>query len=87
MPPCYRIFPFILLNLVLSSLAALQAPVIMLSQNRADAQDRIRSELDFQVNRKAEMEIEELHLKLDEVHVEMLRAIERVAQHVNAGDA
>ena len=80
-------FPFILLNLVLSSLAALQAPVIMMSQNRADAKDRIRSELDFQVNRKAEMEIAELHLKLDEMRAEMLRAIELMGQRASAGDA
>jgi uncharacterized membrane protein len=80
-------FPFILLNLVLSSLAALQAPVIMMSQNRADAKDRIRSELDFQVNRKAELEIAELHVKLDEVRAEMLRAIELVDQRANAGEA
>ncbi len=77
-------FPFILLNLALSSLAALQAPVIMMSQNRADAKDRIRSELDFQVNRKAEMEIAELHAKLDDVRAELLRAIEMVAQHVKS---
>jgi len=53
-------YPFILLNLVLSMLAALQAPVIMMSQNRQDARDRIRSELDYQVNVKAEHEILEL---------------------------
>jgi uncharacterized membrane protein len=74
-------FPFILLNLVLSSLAALQAPVIMMSQNRADAKDRIRSELDYQVNRKAEMEIGELHMKMDEMRAELLRAIDLATQH------
>jgi uncharacterized membrane protein len=58
-------YPFILLNLVLSMLAALQAPVIMMSQNRQDAKDRIRSEADFQVNVKAEVEIAELHEKVD----------------------
>jgi uncharacterized membrane protein len=58
-------YPFILLNLVLSMLAALQAPVIMMSQNRQDAKDRIRSEADFQVNVKAEVEIAELHEKID----------------------
>jgi len=58
-------YPFILLNLVLSMLAALQAPVIMMSQNRQDAKDRIRSEADFQINVKAEVEIAELHEKLD----------------------
>jgi len=53
-------YPFILLNLFLSMLAAIQAPVIMMSQNRQDAKDRVRSELDYRVNLKAELEIEEL---------------------------
>ena len=57
-------YPFILLNLVLSMLAAIQAPVIMMSQNRQDAKDRVRSELDFQVNRRAESEIQALSRKL-----------------------
>ncbi len=58
-------YPFILLNLFLSMLAAIQAPVIMMSQNRQDAKDRVRSELDYQVNLKAELEIMELHEKFD----------------------
>jgi uncharacterized membrane protein len=58
-------YPFILLNLVLSGLAGLQAPVIMMSQNRQAARDRIAADLDFQVNRKAELEIEDLHMKMD----------------------
>jgi uncharacterized membrane protein len=57
-------YPFILLNLVLSMLAAIQAPVIMMSQNRQDAKDRVRSELDFQVNRRAESEIQALSRKI-----------------------
>jgi uncharacterized membrane protein len=57
-------YPFILLNLVLSMLAAIQAPVIMMSQNRQDAKDRVTSELDFQVNRRAEAEIQALSRKL-----------------------
>ena len=48
-------YPFILLNLFLSMLAAIQAPVIMMSQNRQDVKDRVRSELDFDVNRRAEI--------------------------------
>lgn len=60
-------YPFILLNLFLSMLAALQAPVIMMSQNRQDARDRLRSELDFAVNRKAEMEITQLAAKLNRI--------------------
>jgi uncharacterized membrane protein len=58
-------YPFILLNLFLSMLAAIQAPVIMMSQNRQDTKDRVRSELDYQVNLKAELEIMELHEKFD----------------------
>jgi CRP/FNR family transcriptional regulator, cyclic AMP receptor protein len=58
-------YPFILLNLFLSMLAAIQAPVIMMSQNRQDAKDRVRSELDYQVNLKAELEIMQLHDKLE----------------------
>ena len=58
-------YPFILLNLFLSMLAAIQAPVIMMSQNRQDAKDRLRSELDFQVNRYAETEIQGLARKLN----------------------
>ena len=58
-------YPFILLNLFLSMLAALQAPVIMMSQNRQDKKDRLRSELDFDVNRRAEAEIQNLSRKLN----------------------
>ena len=58
-------YPFILLNLFLSMLAAVQAPMIMMSQNRQDAKDRLRSELDFAVNRKAEAEIIQLAAKLN----------------------
>jgi CRP/FNR family transcriptional regulator, cyclic AMP receptor protein len=58
-------YPFILLNLILSMLAAVQAPVIMMSQNRQDAKDRVRGELDFEVNRRAEMEIQGLANKIN----------------------
>jgi CRP/FNR family cyclic AMP-dependent transcriptional regulator len=58
-------YPFILLNLFLSMLAAIQAPVIMMSQNRQDKKDRLRSELDFEVNRRAETEIQNLSRKLN----------------------
>jgi uncharacterized membrane protein len=58
-------FPFILLNLILSCLAALQAPVIMMSQNRQEEKDRERSKHDYQVNLKAELEIRMLHEKMD----------------------
>jgi uncharacterized membrane protein len=58
-------YPFILLNLVLSCLAAVQAPVILMSQNRQEAKDRLRSEQDYRVNLKAELEIRHLHEKID----------------------
>jgi CRP/FNR family transcriptional regulator, cyclic AMP receptor protein len=58
-------YPFILLNLFLSMLAAIQAPVIMMSQNRQDKKDRLRNELDFDVNRRAEAEIQNLSRKLN----------------------
>jgi len=58
-------YPYILLNLCLSSLAALQAPLIMMSQNRQAQRDRIRAENDYKVNLKAEIEIRTLHEKLD----------------------
>lgn len=58
-------YPYILLNLVLSCLAALQAPVIMMSQNRQEARDRLRARNDYLVNLKAELEIRMLHEKLD----------------------
>ena len=60
-------FPFILLNLVLSTLAALQAPVIMMSQNRQESRDRARSVHDYQINLKAELEIRQLHQKIDHI--------------------
>ena len=58
-------YPYILLNLVLSCLAAIQAPVILMSQNRQEARDRIHAEHDYEVNLKAEIEIRKLHEKMD----------------------
>src|SRR5437899_4718143 len=58
-------YPFILLNLILSCLAAVQAPIIMMSQNRAEVRDRLRAENDYKVNLKAELEIRHLHEKID----------------------
>jgi uncharacterized membrane protein len=60
-------YPFILLNLVLSCLAAIQAPIIMMSQKRQETKDRLRSESDYRVNLKAELEIRSLHEKLDHI--------------------
>jgi uncharacterized membrane protein len=58
-------YPFILMNLILSCVAALQAPVIMMSQNRTEDRDRARAENDYKVNLKAELEIRHLHEKID----------------------
>ncbi len=60
-------YPFILLNLFLSMLAAIQAPVIMMSQNRQDKKDRLRSELDFEVNVRAESEIQTLSRRMHDL--------------------
>jgi uncharacterized membrane protein len=70
-------YPFILLNLVLSTLAALQAPVIMMSQRRQEARDRLRAENDYKVNLKAELEIRHLHEKIDH---QLARQWERLAE-------
>ena len=70
-------YPFIFLNLVLSCLAAMQAPVIMMSQNRQEAKDRLRSQHDYQVNLKAELEIRHLHDKIDHL---LSHQWERLAQ-------
>ncbi len=58
-------YPFILLNLVLSCLAAIQAPIIMMSQNRQNEKDRLKADNDYRVNLKAELEIRHLHSKMD----------------------
>lgn len=60
-------YPFILLNLVLSTIAALQAPVILMSQNREEQRDRLRAEYDYRVNVKAEKEIVEIKKQLDRI--------------------
>lgn len=65
-------YPYILLNLILSCIAALQAPIIMMSQNRQDAKDRIRSENDYKVNLKAEIILEDLHKKIDTLLINQL---------------
>lgn len=84
-------FPFILMNLILSCLAAIQAPIIMMSQNRAEARDRARAENDYKVNLKAELEIRHLHEKIDhllqkqynrlfeiqQIQIELLQEIEQ----------
>lgn len=70
-------YPFILLNLILSCIAAIQAPVIMMSQNRQETKDRLRSENDYQINLKAELEIQHLHEKLDHL---LMHQWDRLAQ-------
>lgn len=69
-------YPFILLNLVLSCVAAIQAPLIMMSQNRQEAKDRERAENDYKVNLKNELIIDDLHQKLDKI-LENQQAIQR----------
>ena len=64
-PHPYDPYPFILLNLILSCLAAIQAPIIMMSQNRQEEKDRIRSKSDYKINLKSELIIEDLHKKID----------------------
>lgn len=68
-------YPFIFLNLMLSMLAALQAPIIMMSQNRQAHRDRLAAQNDYEVNLKAEVEIRELHLKLDGLREAQWRAL------------
>jgi uncharacterized membrane protein len=69
-PKPFDAYPYIFLNLVLSCLAALQAPIIMMSQNRQAAHDRLDMVNDYEVNTKAELEIVALHTKLDEIREE-----------------
>jgi uncharacterized membrane protein len=73
-------YPYILLNLVLSCLAALQAPVIMMSQNRQAAKDRLHAEHDYQVNLKAELEIRQLHWKLDQLLTDQWQKLLQIQQ-------
>ena len=73
-------YPFILLNLLLSCLAALQAPIIMMSQKRQEAKDRLRSENDYRVNLKAELEIMSLHQKLDALRREQWNELLAIQQ-------
>jgi uncharacterized membrane protein len=68
-------FPFILMNLILSCIAALQAPIIMMSQNRQEEKDRQRSENDYMINLKAEIEIRSLHQKIDLLQEEQIKVL------------
>jgi len=83
----FDIYPFILLNLILSCLASIQAPVIMMSQNRQEQKDRIRAKNDYKINLKSEIIIEDLHYKLDAIMemqssiLDRLEAIENVEKN------
>ena len=68
-------YPFILMNLILSSIAALQAPIIMMSQNRQEEKDRIQNENDYLINLKAELEIRSLNQKIDMLLEEQIKAL------------
>jgi uncharacterized membrane protein len=76
-------YPFILLNLILSCIAALQAPVIMMSQNRQEVKDRKRAENDYQINLKAEIEIRLLHEKLDHMLIVQNRKLIELLELLN----
>lgn len=73
-------YPFILLNLILSCLAAIQAPIIMMSQNRQEHKDRIRSEHDYKINLKAELEIKLLHEKVDHLLIHQNKRLMEIQQ-------
>ena len=73
-------YPFILLNLVLSTIAAIQAPIIMMSQKRQEAKDRLRSNNDYQVNLKAELEIRHLHEKIDHLITRQWQRLAEIQQ-------
>ena len=68
-------YPFILMNLVLSTIAALQAPVIMMSQNRTEEKDRKRNENDYIINLKAELQVRSLHQKIDLMQKEQMKVL------------
>jgi uncharacterized membrane protein len=77
-------YPFILLNLVLSTLAAIQAPIIMMSQNRQAAKDRLKADLDYDVNLKAELEVAQLHVKIDRLYETVQSRLAAVEHHLTA---
>lgn len=79
-PEAFDPYPFILLNLVLSCIAAVQAPIIMMSQRRQEAKDRLRTINDYKVNLKAELEIRHLHEKLDHLMSRQWRRLAEIQQ-------
>ena len=76
----FDVYPFILLNLVLSTIAAVQAPIIMMSQKRQEAKDRLRSNNEYQVNLKAELEIRHLHEKIDHLITRQWQRLAEIQQ-------
>jgi uncharacterized membrane protein len=78
-------YPFILLNLILSCIAAIQAPVILMSKNRQEEKDRIRAKNDYKVNLKAEIIIEDIHQKLDSIIDKLQELEERKQKDVDKG--
>ena len=80
-------YPYILLNLFLSMLAALQAPVIMMSQNRQATKDRLKADLDYEVNLKAELEVAQLHAKVDKIYEEMRADLARLHKQAGGGSS
>ncbi len=79
-------YPFILLNLVLSCIAAIQAPLIMMSQNRQEAKDRERAESDYRINLKSELIIDDLHRKLEEL-LEIQRKLAKQVDELSSSHA
>jgi len=75
----FDVYPFILMNLLLSCLAAIQAPIIMMSQNRQEEKDRLRGKNDYKVNLKSEIIIEDLHFKLDMILENQAEMAARIA--------
>jgi uncharacterized membrane protein len=73
-------YPYILLNLVLSCLAAIQAPIIMMSQNRQESRDRMRAEHDYRINLKSELEIRQLHEKIDHLLVKQWQRLMEIQE-------
>ena len=77
-------YPYIFLNLMLSMLAAIQAPVIMMSQNRQAAKDRLSARLDYEINLRAELEIMRLHEKIDRMRIaDLVEKVEDLSQRLD----
>jgi uncharacterized membrane protein len=76
----FDLYPFVFLNLVLAIVASLQAPLIMMSQNRAQLKDRLRAEQDYQVNLKSELMLQQLHAKLDDVRNSEIEVMQKLLE-------